>query len=190
MPKKTSFTPAFLTMYFDGFFLSLETIHFLKVGLYIFNLWLHWVSIALWGPFLAVASEGCSLLLCRFLCSGFSCCRAQTLEHIGFSSCSTWAQQLWHRGLVALRYVGSSPIRDRTALAGRFLFTVPPGDSLKLGFIFVCAQSFLTLCNPMDCSLPGSSVHGILQGIFPSQGPNSCLQHWQVDSLLLRHLGF
>ena len=25
------------------------------------------------------------------------------------------------------------------------------------------AQSFLTLCNPMDCSLPGFSVHGILQ---------------------------
>ena len=25
------------------------------------------------------------------------------------------------------------------------------------------AQSFLTLCDPVDCSLPGSSVHGILQ---------------------------
>ena len=25
------------------------------------------------------------------------------------------------------------------------------------------AQSCLTICNPMDCSLPGSSVHGILQ---------------------------
>ena len=25
------------------------------------------------------------------------------------------------------------------------------------------AQSCLTLCNPMDCSLPGSFVHGILQ---------------------------
>ena len=25
------------------------------------------------------------------------------------------------------------------------------------------AQSSLTLCNPVDCSLPGSSVHGILQ---------------------------
>ena len=24
-------------------------------------------------------------------------------------------------------------------------------------------QSCLTLCNPMDCSLPGSSVHSILQ---------------------------
>ena len=27
------------------------------------------------------------------------------------------------------------------------------------------AQSCLTLCNPMDCSLPGSSVHGILQAM-------------------------
>ena len=25
------------------------------------------------------------------------------------------------------------------------------------------AQSCLTLCDPMDCSLPGSSVHGIFQ---------------------------
>ena len=25
------------------------------------------------------------------------------------------------------------------------------------------AQSYLTLCNPMDCSLPGSSIHGIFQ---------------------------
>ena len=24
-------------------------------------------------------------------------------------------------------------------------------------------HSHLTLCNPMECSLPGSSVHGILQ---------------------------
>ena len=29
------------------------------------------------------------------------------------------------------------------------------------------AQSCLTLCDPMDCSLPGSSVHGILQARIP-----------------------
>ena len=28
------------------------------------------------------------------------------------------------------------------------------------------AQSCLTLCDPMDCTLPGSSVHGILQAII------------------------
>ena len=38
------------------------------------------------------------------------------------------------------------------------------------------AQSCPTLCDPMDCSLPGSSVHGIFQAIywsglpFPSPG--------------------
>ena len=33
------------------------------------------------------------------------------------------------------------------------------------GFVKVSevTQSCLTLCNPMDCSPPGSSVHGILQ---------------------------
>ena len=32
---------------------------------------------------------------------------------------------------------------------------------------------------------PGVSCHALLQGIFPTQGPNSCLlslQHWQVGS--------
>ena len=29
--------------------------------------------------------------------------------------------------------------------------------------MLLCAQSCLTLCDPMDCSPPGSSVHGIFQ---------------------------
>ena len=47
-------------------------------------------------------------------------------------------------------------------------------------------QLCLTLCNPMDCSLPGSSVHGILQaGILQrfaisfSRG-SSCLRDWNL----------
>ena len=52
------------------------------------------------------------------------------------------------------------------------------------------AQLCPTLCDPMDCSLPGSSVHGILpgkdigvdcyfhlQGIFLTQGSNPGLLH-------------
>ena len=58
-----------------------------------------------------------------------------------------------------------------------------------------------TLCDPMDCSPPGSSVHGdstgkntgagcyfFLQGIFRSQESNPyllCLLHWQAGSLPL-----
>ena len=72
-------------------------------------------------------------------------------------------------------------------------------------FTLVCvsvAQPCLTLCNPMDCSPSGSSVHGILQarilewiayaflqGIFPTYGLNLCILHWQADSLPLSHLG-
>ena len=62
------------------------------------------------------------------------------------------------------------------------------------------AQSCLTLCTPMDCSPPGSSVHGILQArilewvaICSSRGSSSprdethisSLLHWQVGSLPL-----
>ena len=66
-------------------------------------------------------------------------------------------------------------------------------------------QSCLILCNPMDCSLPGSlcswdspgknaglSCHALLQGIFPTQGSNPCLLsllNWQVGSLPKPHLG-
>ena len=69
--------------------------------------------------------------------------------------------------------------------------------------MYMCLHAkSLQLCpilyDPVDCSLPGSSVHGILQarilewvampssrGIFPNQGLNPhllCLLHWQVGS--------
>ena len=40
-----------------------------------------------------------------------------------------------------------------------------PIDSLfrEVGRCVLVAKSCLTLCDPMDCSLPGSSVHGIFQ---------------------------
>ena len=43
----------------------------------------------------------------------------------------------------------------------------PPGSSVPGIFpgmkVFLVAQSCLTVCDPMDCSLPASSVYGILQ---------------------------
>ena len=63
------------------------------------------------------------------------------------------------------------------------------------------AQSCLILCNPMDCNLPGSSVHGILQarilvgchallqGIFPIQGSNPGLLNCRQILYCLRHQG-
>ena len=63
----------------------------------------------------------------------------------------------------------------------------------KIKVKLLVAQSCLTLCNPMDCNPPGSSVHRILQagilewvaihsllqGIFLTQGSNSGLPHWR-----------
>ena len=43
--------------------------------------------------------------------------------------------------------------------------SVPSQSSLQGGGFVLCLvrQSYLTFCDPMDSSLPGSSVHGILQ---------------------------
>ena len=94
-----------------------------------------------------------------------------------------------------------------------------PGKNTGVGchFLLQCmkvksesevTQSFPTLIDPMDCSLPGSSVHGFSRqeywsgvplpsptvvasgficlmsyGIFPDQGSDPCLLHWQSDFL-------
>ena len=56
----------------------------------------------------------------------------------------------------------------------------------------VCSVVSPTFCDPMDCSLLGSAVHGIFQaeswselsflppGVFPIQGLNPHLLHWQA----------
>ena len=67
-------------------------------------------------------------------------------------------------------------------LWGNFLFILVPLWNKSRCVHAQSLQSCLTLCNPVDCSSPGSSVHGdspgkntgvgchaILQGIFPTQ---------------------
>ena len=88
-------------------------------------------------------------------------------------------------------------ILKRAGLGGcqiEVLITISPMSVLCL-----VAQSCPTLCDPMDCSPPCSSVHrdspgkntavgchALLQGIFPTQRSNSQLLHflhWHVGSL-------
>ena len=38
----------------------------------------------------------------------------------------------------------------------------------RIQVLYLVVQSCLTLCYPLDCSPPGSSVHGILQAIIPT----------------------
>ena len=71
-----------------------------------------------------------------------------------------------------------------------------------LTVLCLVAQSCLTLCIPIDCSPPGSSVHGdfpdkntgvgchtLLQGILPTQGLNPGLPHCRQILYSLSHQG-
>ena len=74
----------------------------------------------------------------------------------------------------------------------------------QIVFLLLCcclvAKPCPLFCDSMDCSPPGSSVHGISQvrilewvaisfsrGSSLTQGSNPSLLHWQADSLLLNH---
>ena len=116
----------------------------------------------------------------------------EALPHDGLSTCEPWWGQAavgWGRSLGwcwrnSLGAVPSAGLRAR--LAGSH-----PG----------CLVSLLrpTLCNPMDCSPPGSSVHGSIQAgllewvAMPSSRGSSQpgIEHWspalQADSLRLSH---
>ena len=78
------------------------------------------------------------------------------------------------------------------------LIMVKIANFILCTFCCLVAKSCLTLGNPMDCSPPGSSVHGVSQArilewaaisfyheIILTPGSNLSLLHWQVDSLLL-----
>ena len=71
-----------------------------------------------------------------------------------------------------------------------------------LAVLCLVSQSCPILCDPMNCSPPGSSVHGdsavkntavgchsLLQGIFPNQGSNPGLPHCGRILYQLSHQG-
>ena len=85
-----------------------------------------------------------------------------------------------------------------TAISASILTGHPSGAMLFFS-LSVMSNSSAT---PKDCSptwflcpwdFPGKNTeigcHFLLQGIFPTQGLNTPLLHWQVDSLLLSHQG-
>ena len=96
----------------------------------------------------------------------------------------------------------------------RYWFPIFRTDKISLEYTFIkareviykklwafVAQSCPTLCDPMDCSPSGSSVHGdspgknrvgchfLLQGIFPTQGSNPGLPHCRRILYRLSHQG-
>ena len=90
----------------------------------------------------------------------------------------------------------------------RLLKPSPSSNYTKFRWKVCCAvlcsvaQWYPTLCDPMDCSLPGASVHGdspdkntrvgchsSLQGSFPTQGSKPGLLHCRRILSLLSHQG-
>jgi len=104
-----------------------------------FFLWLRWVFVVACKLSLVVASGSysiCGAFSSRS--SGFSCCRAQALVWVGFSSCG-------HRLLCSMAcgifpdHLSVKPMS--LALAGGFLTTEPLGKSLYLLFFLIMNAS-------------------------------------------------
>ena len=71
-----------------------------------------------------------------------------------------------------------------------------PGKNTRVGchFLLQCmkvksesevTQSYPTLCDPMDCSLPGSSVHGIFQATVLEWGAIAFSGYYLQSSFIL-----
>ena len=128
----------------------------------------------------------------------------------------------------SLPVTGASVVSDSVQPHRQHLTRLPhpwdsPGKNTRVGCLFLLqcmrvksesevAQSCLTRSDPMDCSLPGSSIHGIfqarvlewgaiafsmrilewcyslLQGIFPTQRSNLGLLHCRLIFYCLSHL--
>ena len=110
-------------------------------------------------------------------------CNPKTQENSAESPECQWPSQLGAVSLKKVPGLGKGPLKSPALLC-------------------LVAQSCSTRCDPMDCSLSGSSdhrdspgkntavgCHALLQGIFPTQGSNPGLQHCRRILYILSHKG-
>ena len=107
--------------------------------------------------------------------------------------CNSVPFSFWY--LPAENWVSMGEACDRQAISPKCL------DEVSRSLVCICsvAQSCLTVCDPSDCSPPGSSVHGIVQAriqewaaISSSRGSSplkdwtgvscsSCIGRWMLN---------
>ena len=99
----------------------------------------------------------------------------------------------------AISYIWN-PLNERDPQKEEPCSILPSFHSNDSPGLCLVVQSYLTLFEPMDCSPPGSFVHGnspgkntgvgyhaLLQGIFPTQGLNTGLLHFGQILYCLSH---
>ena len=132
-----------------------------------------------------------------------STCRTTRLRHPPLGLLRTWWPHPLHPQFLLLDSGGESSFsllssaREILIHSSGLLEHPPLTSGVEFRSCLV-AQSCSTLCDPMDCSPPGSSVCGVLQaeitgvgccfllqGVLPTQGANPHPLPWQVSSSLL-----
>ena len=156
-------------------------------------------------PFLCISffiykMTGLGLVLKTFIyfgCTGRCCCAQAFFGRSEWRLLQFWCVGFSLLWLLLLQSVDSRVHRLQQLAHGLRWHTdsVAPQRVASSQCVCVCAQLCPTLCSPMDCSMPGFSVHWIslkntrvgchflLQGMFLIQGLNPHLLHWQADSL-------
>ena len=118
-----------------------------------------------------------------------------------YSSYSTWTHSSHQICIVftfpiSVKLYHYSPTCPNQKLRSYLRYISLTKHTQSIPVLYLVTQSCPTICNPMDCSPPGSSIHGdspgkntrvdchaLLQGIFPTQGLN-LPPTLQADSLL------
>ena len=192
-----------LLTHFIYFFLSAFLSLLFYIHIYIFTLlclflifkiyfWLRWVFVAVRRLSLVVASGGYSSLWC----AGFSLLWPLLLwstgsRHAGFSSCGTWAQQLWlassraqaqqlwRMGSAARRHVGSSRTRTRTrvpCIGRRILNHCSTREALPQSLIQQLCICFLKLLFDSFKNHFGQPINAFF--VFKSRKANDLIAYW------------
>ena len=122
--------------------------------------------------------SGITFFLYNFPISGFTCLSEERLMEVTEANFFVPPVLPFHK-LSTWEFEGASLINSKNK--GKISFSLAPSFqlclmTLKVQVRVLVTQSCPTLCDPMDCSLPGSSVHGIRQ---------ARIQEWVAMSYLI-----